>query len=31
MKVPFETVNDLKGTFETSSHPRNAFDQVPLD
>jgi hypothetical protein len=22
MKVPFETVNVLKGTFETSSHPR---------
>jgi small-conductance mechanosensitive channel len=22
MKVPFETVNDPKGTFETSSHPR---------
>jgi hypothetical protein len=22
MKVPFETPNDPKGTFETSSHPR---------
>jgi hypothetical protein len=30
MKVPFETVNDPKGTFETSGHPRINQQHRPM-